>query len=140
MTTWPLLLAQDDNAGAAGAAVGGLFALVCNCVIPLAIYALIAAGLWKLFEKAGKPGWAGIVPIYNMFVVTELSGKEIVWFILLFVPCINIVAAVLIWMDFAKAYGKDALWGLGLAFLGPIFVPLLGFSDAKYVGPPPKTM
>jgi len=140
MNAWPMLLAQNDGGDAAGGIAAMLFALICNCIIPLAIYAAIAVGLGKLFEKAGRPGWAGWVPIYNMYLVTEISGREILWFILLFVPCINIVAAVLIWMDFAKAYGKDAMWGLGLAFLGFIFVPLLGFSDAKYVGPPPKTM
>ena len=140
MNAWPLLLAQNDAGDAAAGAAAGLIALFCNCVIPLALYAAWAAGLWKLFEKAGQPGWAGAVPIYNLFVATQLSGREILWFILLFSPCINIVAAVLIWMDFAKAYGKDAIWGLGLAFLGPIFAPILGFSDAKYQGPPPKTM
>jgi hypothetical protein len=135
MNAWPMLLAQNNRGGDAAAVV---LAMVCNCVIPLIVFALIVAGLWKLFEKAGRPGWAAIIPIYNMYLVTEIAGKEILWFVLLFIPCVNIVAAVVIWMDFAKAFGKDAIWGIGMAFLGPIFIPLLGFSDAKYQGPPAK--
>jgi hypothetical protein len=138
MTLFPMLLAQNDGDAAAGVAAL-LFGLICNCIVPLAIFILIVAGLWKIFEKAGRPGWAAIIPFYNMYIVTELAGRDILWFILLFIPCVNIVAAVLIWMDLAKNFGKDPLWGLGLALLGPIFIPLLGFSDARYQ-PVPKPM
>jgi hypothetical protein len=136
MNLFPLLLAQNDDAAAAA---GGLVSMCCSCIFPLAIFALIVAGLWKIFEKAGRPGWAAIIPFYNMYVVTEIAGRDIIWFILLLVPCVNIVAAVLIWMDLAKNFGKDPIWGLGLAFLGPIFIPLLGFSDARHQ-PVPKQM
>lgn len=140
MNAWPLLLAQNNAGDAAGGIVAILFALICNCIIPLALYAVVAIGLGKLFEKAGKPAWAGWVPIYNLFVITEISGREILWFILLLIPCINIVAAIIVGIDFAKAYGKDAIWGVGMALIPLIFVPLLGFSNVSYVGPPPKTM
>ena len=107
----------------------------CPLIFSLIIFLVVVAGMWKVFEKAGKPGWAAIIPIYNAYVLTEISGKEILWFILLFVPCINIVAIILICIDVAKAFGKGAGFGLGLAFLGPIFYPLLGFSNARYLGP-----
>ena len=139
MSLFPMLLAQNDGDAAAGAAAA-LIGRVCNCIIPLVFFALIVAGLWKLFEKAGRPGWAAIIPFYNMYVVTEIAGRDIIWFILLLVPCVNIVAAVMIWMDFAKNYGKDPIWGLGLAFLGPIFIPLLGFSNAQYRPVPKQPM
>lgn len=137
MHSYPYLIAQND-----GEAVAGIIGLLCSCFIPLvglALAVVTIAGLWKIFEKAGRPGWAAIIPFYNMYIVTEIAGRDILWFILLLVPCVNIVAAIMIWMDVAKNFGKDPIWGLGLAFLGPIFVPLLGFGDARYQ-PLPKPM
>ncbi len=138
MNAWPMLLAQNDAGDAAAGGIALLFGLFCQCVVPLIIIIPFLAGLWKIFEKAGKPGWAAIVPIYNVFVLTQISGKEILWFILALIPCVQIVALIIIWMDVAKNFGKDPMWGLGLAFLGPIFAPMLGFSDAKFQGPPSK--
>lgn len=80
-----------------------------------------------------------IIPFYNMYVATQIAGRDILWFILLLVPCVGIVAAIVIWMDVAKNFGKDAIWGIGIAFLPFIFLPLLGFGDAKYQ-PVPKLM
>jgi len=136
MNPFPLLLAQNDDAGGA---VGALFGLCCQCGFFLIIVVPMLAGMWKIFEKAGQPGWAAIIPIYNLYVLNEVARKEILWFILALLPCINIVAIIVIWMDVAKNFGKDPMYGLGLAFLTPIFAPILGFSDAKYQ-PPPKPM
>lgn len=122
------LLAQDDVAGAAG----GMLALL----IQLAIFVLIIAGLWKVFTKAGKPGWAAIIPIYNFIVLLEIAGKPIWWILLLLIPCVNIVIAILVWIDVAKAFGKGAGFGVGLALLGFIFIPILGFGSDRYIGPP----
>jgi hypothetical protein len=130
MNQIPLLLAQNDDAGGI---VALLIGLICNCVIPLAITVAVFAGMWKVFEKAGQPGWAGIIPIYNMFVLTtEIARKEILWFVLLLIPCVNIVAAIIVCIEVAKNFGKGPGFGIGLALLGPIFFPLLGFSDAKF--------
>jgi hypothetical protein len=137
MNAWPMLLAQNEDIGAAGAAGG----LLCSCFIPLIALAVTIVGivgLWKIFEKAGKPGWAAIVPFYNLFVLTQISGKEILWFVLALIPCVQWVAIPMICMDVAKNFGKDPMWGLGLFFLFPIFAPMLGFSDAKFQGPPSK--
>lgn len=124
------LFAQDNGDAAAGAvgAICGLFGFV----LWLAVILAVVVGMWKIFDKAGKPGWASLIPIYNLYVLTEISGRDIIWFVLCFIPCINIVALVLIWMDVAKNFGKDPVYGLGLAFLSPIFIPLLGFSKAVY--------
>jgi len=139
MNAWPMLLAQNDG-GDAAAGIGGLFCVCFFWLIALALTIVAIVGLWKIFEKAGKPGWAAIVPIYNAYVLTEIAGKDILWFVLLLVPCVQWVALIVIWIDVAKAFGKDPMYGVGLALLGPIFIPMLGFSDAKYLGPPPKTM
>ena len=121
------LFAQND----AGGAVAGMLILV----IQLAILIAILAGAWKMFEKAGKPGWAAIIPIYNIIVILEICGRPIWWILLLLIPCVNIVIAVIMWIDVAKSFGKSELYGIGLAFLGFIFIPMLGFGSARYVGP-----
>jgi hypothetical protein len=113
----------------------------CFLLFGLIIFIVIVVGMWKVFVKAGKPGWMAIIPFLNMFILTtEIAGKEILWFLLLFVPCVNIVAVILIAIDVAKAFGKGPGFGIGLAFLPIIFYPILGFGDARYLGPPPKTM
>ncbi|HEX4607263.1 MAG TPA: DUF5684 domain-containing protein [Urbifossiella sp.] len=95
----------------------------------------ILAAMWKVFEKAGQPGWAAIVPIYNNYVLTcEIAKKEILWFILMFVPFISIVAYFIVCIEVAKKFGKDAGYGIGLAILPFVFFPMLAFTDAKYQG------
>ena len=108
---------------------------VVGTVIYLAIIVLVIAGMWKVFVKAGKPGWACIVPIYNIIVLLEIAGRPLWWIILLFIPIANFIVLILIALDIAKAFGKGTGFGLGLAFLGFIFYPILGFSDATYTKP-----
>lgn len=122
------LFAQDDAAGG----IAALISLFCSMIIPLAFAGLVIAGMWKIFEKAGEQGWMALVPILNLYILTKISGRDILWFVLTLVPCINIVALVLIWIDVAKKFGQGAGFGLGLAFLTPIFVPMLGFGSARY--------
>ncbi|MBI2837955.1 MAG: signal peptidase I [Acidobacteria bacterium] len=102
----------------------------------LAVVVLVIAGFWKTFAKAGKPGWASIIPIYNLIVLLEIAGRPIWWIILLCVPLVNFVILILVAIDIAKAFGKGTGFGLGLAFLGPIFYPILGFGSAQFVGSP----
>jgi signal peptidase I len=105
--------------------------------IELGIFVLVFAGLWKLFVKAGKPGWAAIVPIYNIIVMQEIVGREAWKIILLFIPLVNIYFGITLNVSFAKAYGKYGIGNyLAVIFLGIIFLPLWGFSDdVQYVGP-----
>jgi len=107
--------------------------LICFLVVYLGIIFLVIAGFWKIFEKAGQAGWKALIPFYNMYVLTcEIAKKEILRFILLFVPFVGIVASILIMIELARKFGKSELFGIGLAFLSPIFIPILGFGSAQY--------
>ena len=103
-------------------------------IIYLAIMVLIIAGAWKMFVKAGKPGWGVLIPIYNGILLLQIAGRPIWWIILLLIPIVNFIVAIIVWLDVAKKFGKGVGFGLGLIFLGFIFVPILGFGDAKYQG------
>ncbi len=121
-----------------GSAVPGLAFGLFFCLFELAIIVLVVAGLWKVFSKAGRPGWAAIVPIYNVIVMLEIAGRPLWWIVLFFIPLVNLVIAIILGIDIAKSFGKGAGFGIGLALLGFIFYPILGFGDAAYKGPAAK--
>ncbi len=103
-------------------------------LIYLAVLILAVAGMWKTFEKAGEPGWAAIVPFYNIYTMLKIAGKPWWWLFLFLIPLVNMIVAVIAMIDFAKKFGKDVGFAIGLALLGFIFFPILGFGDAKYLG------
>jgi len=107
-------------------------------VIIIAIYLLTIAGMWKVFVKAGKPGWAAIIPIYNYIVLCEIVGKPIWWFLLMLFPCTSLIFLIWVYNLVAKSFGKSEGFTVGLVILGPIFWPILGFGDAVYLGPSAK--
>lgn len=132
------LLAQRGGGGAGGGA-GGAGGLLAACVCPLVMFVLIfgffAIVGWKVYTKAGRPGWEAVVPIYNTWImVTEICKLEPLWFILTLVPLANIVAAWKISMELAKKFGKSEGFGIGLFLLSPIFFAILAFGDARYQG------
>jgi hypothetical protein len=124
-----LMLLQEEPQIPSGAAAGMGIGMM---VLWLAIVILMIAAMWKVFEKAGKPGWAAIVPIYNLFVLCEIAGKPAWWGILLLIPFVNIVVAIIVVLAVAKNFGKGAGFGIGLLLLAPIFYPMLAWGDARY--------
>ena len=103
-------------------------------IVWLGLMLVVFAGIWKTFEKAGKPGWAAIVPIYNVWVMLQIAGKPGWWLLLMLIPLVNLVIAIMVSIAIAERFGKGTGFGLGLAFLGFIFYPILGFGDATYSG------
>lgn len=90
---------------------------------------------WRIFQKAGKPGWAAIIPIYNIIILLEIVGKPIWWLLLMLIPLVNIIVGIYVVNLLSKSFGKTEAFTLGLIFLGFIFYPILGFGSAKYNGP-----
>lgn len=114
---------------------GGVVILIVYCIIVLAIAILILAGMWKMFVKAGKPGWGCIIPLYNTYCLFEMSFGNGWLFLLLLVPCVDAVIGIILMVKLAKAFGKGGGYAVGLIFLPCIFFPMLGFGDAQYYGP-----
>lgn len=103
-------------------------------IIYLAVLILLIASLWRLFDKAGQPGWASIIPIYNVYVLIKVAGRPGWWLILMFIPIVNIVIDIIVTVDVAKNFGKSGVYALGLIFLPFIFYPMLAFGEARYMG------
>jgi hypothetical protein len=104
-------------------------------IAELLIALLVIVAMWKVFTKAGRPGWASIIPIYNMYVWCKIVGRPGWWVILMLIPLVNIVIGIIVCIDLAKSFGKGAGFGIGIALLGIIFLPILGFGSAQYQGP-----
>ena len=102
----------------------------------IAVVAIInIAAFWRIFEKAGKSGWASIIPIYNIIILLEIVGKPWWWILLLLVPVVNVIFSIWIVNLLAKSFGKSEGFTVGLIFLSFIFYPILGFGNAEYKGP-----
>lgn len=103
-------------------------------LIYIVIVIAVIAGIWKMFEKAGEPGWAAIIPFYNLWVLNRIGGKEWYWYIGYFIPLVNVVCLVLLSIAVAKKFGQEWIYGIAIFFLPFIFYPILGFGDARYRG------
>lgn len=117
--------------GGGGGGIGGAIG-----ILYLAIMVAFVVSLFKVFAKAGKPGWAAFVPIYNVITLLDIAGKPVWWFILLGVPVVNFIILFLVTGAIAKQFGKSAGFGIGLLLLPFVFYPMLAFGDAKYEGAP----
>ena len=124
------LLAQtSDFETPATHAPGPLFWII-YCVVVI----LMIAAIWKMFSKAGQPGWAAIIPIYNIYVMCKIAGRPGWWVLLMFIPLVNFIIIIILCIDLAKSFGKGAGFGIGLLLLPFIFYPVLGFGSAQYQG------
>ena len=106
-----------------------------SMIVGLLIALLLIVAMWKVFTKAGQPGWASIIPIYNLYIWCKIVGRPGWWIILLLIPFVNIIVGITLCIDMAKSFGKGVGFGIGLALLGIIFWPILGFGSAQYQGP-----
>jgi hypothetical protein len=114
---------------------GLVFWIVCLVLIIFEI-----ASYWRVYQKAGKPGWASIIPIYNAIVLLEIVGRPWWWILLWLIPLVNIVVGIIVILDLAKSFGKGVGFALGIIFLTFIFIPVLAWGDAQYQGPPPRSL
>ena len=117
------------QAGLFGAAIG-MYVLVC-----LVVGVILIIANWKIFTKAGEPGWASIVPFYSQYILFKIAWGNGLLFLLLFVPLVNVVISFMVLYKLCKSFGQGVGFFLGMLFLSPIFTMILGFGSAEYLGP-----
>lgn len=98
---------------------------------------LMIASMWKVFTKAGQPGWASIIPFVNLYFLCKVAGRPGWWLILMLIPFVNFIILIIVDIDIAKNFGKGVGFGIGLILLPIIFFPVLAFGSAQYQGAPP---
>jgi hypothetical protein len=128
-------LAQNTGGSGSGGGIFGAMFLIVWVAFWLAVMVFMIAAIWKVFTKAGQPGWAAIIPIYNMYIMCKIGGRPGWWVLLFFIPIVNIVISAMVSIDIAKSFGKDVGFGIGLWLLAIVFYPILGFGSAQYQGP-----
>jgi hypothetical protein len=104
-------------------------------VVSLAFAIVWIVAFWQVYAKAGQPGWAAIIPIYNVYIWCKLVGRPGWWVLLTLIPLVNFVIWIILSFDLAKSFGKGAGFGIGVWLLPIIFVLVLAFGSAKYEGP-----
>jgi hypothetical protein len=102
-------------------------------IIYFALVVLMIVSFWRVFVKANEPGWASIIPVYNLIVLLRIVDKPWWWFFLLLIPLVNIVIAIIVMVALAKSFDKGGMFAVGLLLLPFIFYPILAFGDAEYV-------
>lgn len=123
MTSYSSMLLAQQGGGAGGM----VFMLVFFAIVGAAL-----AGMWKVFSKAGQPGWAIFVPIYNLVCLAKIAGRPAWWAALCFIPWLGLIPVAMLTWGVAKNFGKGAGFAVGLILAGPIFYPILGFGGAQY--------
>ena len=110
-------------------------ATIAYCVVCLGLSIFILIAMAKVFKKAGRPGWHVIIPFLNAYDEFDIAEGNGIRFLLLLIPFYNIYVMIKFYIDLAKSFGKSGGFAAGLIFLGPIFIAILGFGSAQYIGP-----
>ncbi len=103
--------------------------------VPLGLVALnllFIIGGWRMFEKARRPGWKSVVPVYNLIIFLDIVDRSRWWVLWFLLPFVNLICGVIVCVDLARAFGKSRAFAIGLVLLPPVFVPMLAFGDAQY--------
>jgi len=121
-----------------GAGIGVGIGIGIGAVVVLAYLVFYIAALWRVFVKAGHPGWAAIIPFYNIYVLLKVVGRPGWWlilWILWFIPIIPLIVWIIVALDLAKSFDRGIGFAFGLILLSFVFIPILGFGDSRYAGP-----
>ncbi|MHB1336088.1 MAG: DUF5684 domain-containing protein [Candidatus Humimicrobiaceae bacterium] len=123
---------MENNYGEIAAGIGSIIGILFLYLLYFTLIAFYIFCMWKIFVKAGKPGWAAIVPVYNILIELEITRLPWWFLLLMFVPLANFVILIFVMLALAKVFGKSTAFGIGLLFLSFIFIPMLAFGKDKY--------
>lgn len=111
----------------------GMSALMASISLSVGIISIVS--MWMIFEKASEPGWAALIPFYNTYVLYKITWENGLFFLLSYIPCLNVIVIIMTNMKLAAVFGKGDGFAIGLSFLSVIFYPILGFDSSEYDGP-----
>src|SRR5919201_5147998 len=123
-----LVVDPTTNTAADGGILGTMLVLMG------AVYLFFLVATWKLYSKAGRPGWASLIPIYTTVVFCRICGRSGWLTLALMIPGVNVIVSIMLSVDLARVFGRGTGFALGLIFLSPIFFPILAFGSSRYAG------
>ena len=109
--------------------------VIAMVIVGLLVFSIIVFSIiiyWKIYEKAGEPGWAVIVPFYNLLIFLKIVNKPWWWLFLLMIPIANIVLLIILIHRLSRSFGKDGGFTIGILFLNIIFLAILAFDKSTY--------
>ncbi len=98
------------------------------------IVILTCAGMWRMYEKAGSPGWAALVPIYDTIVLLRIAQRPLWWLAIMCVPIVNVAVGIVVWIDVLARFGEPAWRVLFVVIVPFVYLPYLGFSGIRFMG------
>ena len=125
--------AYEYGSEVAGAIFGGVMIFWIFIVLAVLVFGIIVT--WRIFEKAGQPGWAAIIPFYNAYILYKITWGNGWWFLMLFIPIVNVVFSIITMIKLSRAFGKSDGFAVGLIFLSIIFMAIIAFDKDRYLGP-----
>lgn len=111
------------------AAISGGFLIV---LLALCVLFIVAA--WRIFAKAGEPGWACLVPFYNAYVMFKITWGNGLFFLLMLIPFVNFVIGLITTYKLCKVFGHGVGFFILMLFFSPIMTLVLAFGDSEYQG------
>ena len=106
-----------------------------SIIISLAWCVISIVGMWKLFEKAGEPGWKSIIPIYDVYIMFKIAWGKGILFLLMLIPGVNVIVGLIMYWKLAKSFGQSTGMCVLMLFFSPIVMLILAFGSAEYIGP-----
>lgn len=111
--------------------LGGFFVFI-MVVFFIGVIIINVVAMFRLFETAGEEGWMSLIPILNMAIMLKINNRPMYWILFMFIPVVGSIIGILMYVEFAQSFNKSALYGLGVAFIPMVFLPMLAFSDPVY--------
>jgi hypothetical protein len=129
---------RRSDAYDAGVFAGGMCCCFFFPLMILGMFVPMMIGMYKVYEKAGQPGWAALVPFYNMIILVKIVGQDDMRWLFYLIPIAGIIFYAQDLITLAQCFGKDSGFAIGMLLLAPVFWPILGFGDARYTPPPSR--
>ena len=124
---------NPGNLNIDGAGVVGVILLILGILIGLAYIVLLIVSWWRIYTKAGRPGWANLIPVYGAIEFFNVAWGNGAYFLFMLLPVINVLVFIITIQKLSESFGRGIGYTLGMFLLPGIFIPILGLGKDKHI-------